>query len=67
MSLNGDKPISLFKKLGGLIAVILGFLLAAVGYRDGSTEYLTMGSVLIAFGLVLIVLMIVRRNQSRQI
>jgi Na+/melibiose symporter-like transporter len=67
MAAIDDKPISLFKKLGGLIAIILGFLLAAVGYRDGSTEYLTLGIVLIAIGLVLIVLMIVRRNQGRQV
>jgi hypothetical protein len=67
MAKNGDNPISLFKKLGGLIAIILGFLLAAAGYRYGSTEYLTMGIALIALGLVLIVLMIVRRNRGRQV
>ena len=67
MAAVNDKPISLFKKLGGLIAIILGFLLAAVAYREGSTEYLTLGIVLIAIGLVLIVLMIVRRNQRRHV
>lgn len=67
MAENGDKPISLFKKLGGLFALILGFPLAAAGYRYGSTEYLTMGIALTALGLVLIVLMIARRNRGRQL
>ncbi|PSH57469.1 hypothetical protein [Phyllobacterium sophorae] len=67
MAKNGPNPISLFKKLGGLIAIILGFLLTAAGYRYGSTEYLTTGIALIALGLVLIVRMIVRRNRGRQL
>ncbi|MRG57649.1 hypothetical protein SAMN05428967_3850 [Phyllobacterium sp. YR620] len=64
MALNDDRPISLFKKLGGLIAIILGFLITASGYRYGSTEFLTIGIAFIALGIILLVLMIVRRNQS---
>lgn len=67
MAINDGNPISLFKKLSGLIVIILGFLVAASGYRYGSTQYLTLGIALIAIGLVLLVLMIVRRNQGRRV
>jgi hypothetical protein len=67
MAVNGDNPISLFKKLSGLIVIILGFLVTASGYRYGSTEYLTLGIALIAIGLVLLVLVIVRRNQGGRV
>ncbi|MBZ9655978.1 hypothetical protein [Phyllobacterium lublinensis] len=67
MAVNGNNQVSLFKKLGGLIVIILGFLITASGYRYGSTEYLTLGIALIGIGLVLLVLMIVRRNQNRQV
>lgn len=67
MAVSGDQPVSLLKKLSGLIVILLGFLLTASGYRSGSTEYLTLGIALIAIGLVLLVLMIIRRNQNRQV
>lgn len=53
----------LIKKVGGLVAIVLGFLLTAAGYRYGSSEYTTIGIALLAVGLVLLVLQIVRRNQ----
>ena len=67
MAVSGDQPVSLLKKLSGLIVILLGFLLTASGYSSGSTEYLTLGIALIAIGLVLLVLMIIRRNQNRQV
>ncbi len=67
MAVNGNNPISLFKKLGGLIVIILGFLITASGYRYGSTEYLALGIALIVIGIVLLALMVVRRNQDRQV
>lgn len=67
MAVNGDSPMPLLKKLGGLIAIILGFLITASGYRYGSTEFLTLGIAFIALGLVLLVLMIARRNRDRHV
>ncbi|RCW82395.1 hypothetical protein [Phyllobacterium bourgognense] len=53
----------LMKKVIGLAAIVLGFLLTATGYRYGSPEFTTVGIAMLALGLVLLVLMIVRRNQ----
>ncbi len=53
----------LLKKVSGLAAIILGFLLTAAGYRYGSPEFTTVGIAILALGLVSLVLMIVRRNQ----
>jgi hypothetical protein len=60
----GEKPILLIKKLGGLVLVILGCLLAATGYNTGGTALGIIGIGLLAGGLLLLVLKIVRRNQS---
>jgi hypothetical protein len=60
----GEKPILLIKKLGGLVLVILGCLLAATGYSTGGTALGIIGIGLLAGGLLLLVLKIVRRNQS---
>ena len=54
----------LLKKLGGLIALILGFLLVASGYRYGSAEFTSVGVALLVLGVVLIAFMIARRNRS---
>lgn len=66
MPVKAEKPNLLISNLGGLIFVVLGFLLAASGYRAASTGYIAAGIVLIAIGAALMVRKIVRRNQSNQ-
>ncbi|WP_046866500.1 hypothetical protein [Microvirga massiliensis] len=57
-----DKPVFLSKKLGGLL-LICGSLLAALAYSDGTTG-LNVPGILLAGGVILLVLRIVRRNQD---
>lgn len=61
--LGGDRPVLLFKKLGGMILLIVGCLLAATGFGAGYNGLGMIGIVLLALGLVLLVLKIMRRNQ----
>ena len=58
-----DKPVFLIKKLGGLLLLICGILLAALAYSDGSTGLTVLGILLVAGGVVLMALKIYRRNQ----
>jgi Flp pilus assembly protein TadB len=51
------------KKLGGLLLVILGCLLIAAAVSAGYTSLSVAGGVLVALGVVLLVLKIVRRNR----
>jgi hypothetical protein len=51
------------KKLGGLLLVILGCLLIAAAVSAGYTGLSVAGGVLVALGVVLLALKIVRRNR----
>ena len=55
--------VLLVKKLGGLIAVIIGCLLTAVGVTFESTSTIVFGVLFLALGAVLLTLKIIRRNQ----
>ena len=66
MPSGGEKPNLLIGKLGGLIFIVLGFLLAASGYRGASTGYTAAGVLLIVIGIALLVWKTVRRNQGTQ-
>lgn len=66
MPVSGEKPNLLIGNLGGLILVVLGFLVGASGYRAASTGYVVAGIVLVAVGAALLVRKVVRRNQSKQ-
>ena len=57
-----EKPVLLIKKIGGVLLLICGLLLAALAYSDGSTGLMVLGVLLAAAGLALMVLKIVRRN-----
>jgi len=59
-----DGPLLLVKKLGGLLAIIFGCLLTAVGvtFEYGGTTFA--GVVLLIVGAILLVLKIVRRNEG---
>jgi Flp pilus assembly protein TadB len=59
----GD-PSLLGKKLGGLFLVIVGFLLIAAGVSVPSTGLTIFGTLVLAVGLILLVLKIMRRNEN---
>jgi hypothetical protein len=58
-----DTPIFLVKKVGGLVLLILGLLLIVLGYGYESNGLLILGVLVLAGGIALLVLKIVRRNQ----
>jgi uncharacterized membrane protein HdeD (DUF308 family) len=60
----GEKPVLLLKKLGGLLLVIFGCFLMAVGLNSGAIALTAIGTLLLAAGLGLLVLKIIRRNQD---
>lgn len=59
-----DGHVLLVKKLGGLIAIIIGCLLTAVGvtFESGGTTFA--GVLFLIVGGILLVLKIVRRNEG---
>lgn len=59
-----DGQFLLVKKLGGLVAIVLGCLLAAVGVTFESTSTTVVGVLFLVLGAVLLTLKIMRRNQS---
>ncbi|MDH2382055.1 MULTISPECIES: hypothetical protein [Bradyrhizobium] len=61
---TSDGHLFLFKKLGGLFAIIAGCLLTAVGVTFESTDTTVIGILLLVLGAVLLVLKIMRRNQQ---
>jgi hypothetical protein len=63
----GEGPILLLKKLGGMILIVVGCLLTAVGLNLGSIVQIALGVALLAGGMILLALKIVRRNQSSQL
>ncbi len=63
---TGD-PSLLGKKLGGLFLVILGLVLIAIGVSTESTGLVVFGTLVLAVGLILMVLKIMRRNESAPI
>ncbi|MCC8963192.1 hypothetical protein H8A95_12950 [Bradyrhizobium sp. Pear76] len=61
---TSDGQLFLLKKLGGLISIIVGCLLIAVGVTFESTDTTVVGVLLLLLGAVLLVLKIMRRNQD---
>lgn len=53
----------LVKKLTAMAALILGFLVLTLGYWNESRSTIIVGFVLLAFGVALLILKIVRRNK----
>ena len=58
-----EKPVLLIKKLGGILLLVIGLLLAASGLNGGYHGLTLIGALLLVTGVALIVLKIVRRNQ----
>ncbi|MGY3234271.1 MULTISPECIES: hypothetical protein [unclassified Bradyrhizobium] len=61
---TSDGRILLVKKLGGLIAIIIGCLLTAVGVTFESSGTTFVGVLFLVAGAVLLVLKIIRRNDG---
>jgi energy-converting hydrogenase Eha subunit E len=59
---NG-KPALLIKKLGAMLFLIVGALLTATGYAVGPNWLRVLGIALLAVGVALLVLKILRRNE----
>ncbi|MBR1160553.1 MULTISPECIES: hypothetical protein [Bradyrhizobium] len=59
-----DGQLLLVKKLGGLIAIVVGCLLTAIGVTFESTSTIVVGVLLLVLGAALLTLKIMRRNQS---
>jgi uncharacterized membrane protein YjjP (DUF1212 family) len=64
MAVSGESGNPLFNKLGALVAIIFGFLLAAEGYRSTSNWLIVTGIAVLVVGLVILVRKIVRRNEG---
>jgi uncharacterized membrane protein HdeD (DUF308 family) len=63
---TGD-PTLLGKKLGGLVLIILGLVLIAFGVSMDATALVVFGTMVLMIGLILMVLKIMRRNESAQV
>jgi uncharacterized membrane protein YccC len=61
---ENTKPVLLIKKAGGMLLLVIGCALTAAGFGTGSNGLATVGIVLLAIGLLLLILKIVRRNQG---
>ncbi|MBP1296597.1 hypothetical protein [Bradyrhizobium elkanii] len=59
-----DGQLLLVKKLGGLIAIVVGCLLTAIGVTFESTGTIVVGVLLLVLGAALLTLKIMRRNQT---
>jgi hypothetical protein len=64
MAVAVERPILLIKKLAGILLLLFGLLLTAVGLSNDYTGLTTIGILLLAAGAVVMVLKIIRRNQS---
>ncbi|MBR0697479.1 hypothetical protein [Bradyrhizobium lablabi] len=61
---TSDGHLFLVKKLGGLVSIIIGCLLTAVGVSFESTSTITVGVLFLVLGAVLLTLKILRRNRE---
>lgn len=54
----------LVNKVTAIVLVVFGFLILASGYRYGSPSSLAGGCLVLAIGVILLVLTVLRRNRS---
>jgi|GEM_PF-2138068 drug/metabolite transporter (DMT)-like permease len=59
-----EKPVLLAKKLGGVLLLVCGLVLIALGYGNGADAVVMLGFLLASGGLALMLMKIVRRNRS---
>ncbi|HLZ04322.1 MAG TPA: hypothetical protein VKR55_19515 [Bradyrhizobium sp.] len=62
-----DGSILFAKKLGGVFAMILGGLIAAIGANVASPVTIAIGVLFVIAGAILLVLKIIRRNEGGQV
>jgi branched-subunit amino acid transport protein AzlD len=67
MALAGERPILLIKKLGGILLLLFGLLLTALGFSSESTALTAIGILSLAAGAIFLALKIIRRNQDSQL
>jgi hypothetical protein len=63
-AVEGGTPVLLLKKMGGMILLVVGSALAAVGFGSDVRGLGVVGLLIMALGLVLLILKIVKRNQA---
>jgi hypothetical protein len=59
---GGEQTILALKKIGAIILVFAGMGLTAVSFNNGSIGFAVLGLLLIAGGILLLALKIIRRN-----
>jgi hypothetical protein len=59
-----DGSVLFAKKLGGVFAMIVGALIAAIGADVGSSTAIAIGILFVVIGAILLVLKIIRRNEG---
>jgi hypothetical protein len=65
MAVQTDEgSILLIKKLGGLLLVVLGFIVMAAGISADSTGFVVLGTLVLVAGAILLALKIIRRNEA---
>lgn len=62
-----ERPILLIKKLGGILLLLFGLLLTALGLNSDSGGLTTIGIILLVAGAIFLALKIIRRNQGSQL
>jgi membrane-bound ClpP family serine protease len=64
MAALGDRMPPIVNKAAALFAIVVGFLIAAEGYRNGSGWIILAGVAALGIGLALFALKISRRNRG---
>lgn len=62
---DGRSPVLLVKKAAGMLLLVVGSALTAAGFGTGYTSLAMSGMALLAIGVLLLVLKIMRRNEGR--
>lgn len=61
---GNETPVLLLKKMMGMGLLLLGLIVAAVGFSAGSPAFGILGLLIAAWGAVLLALKIARRNRE---
>jgi hypothetical protein len=67
MAIAAERPVLLIKKLGGVLLLLFGLLLTALGMSNESSGLTTIGIVLLVAGAIFLALKIARRNQDSRL
>jgi uncharacterized membrane protein len=67
MAVADERPILLIKKLGGILLLLFGLLLTALGFNSESNGLTAIGVLSLVAGAIFLALKIVRRNQDSQL